>query len=231
MINDPHKTTNIKIQNKKIPIWTYGNPKNPSIFFIHGFFRGFSDYTGDLPVRYLMKKYCVVCFDLPGFGYSREVNLDNLEFINQIQKEIIKNKKVILFGVSYGGLLSLEYSAKFPEKVNSAIIAGTPVFYKIFNFYKLVRFLPKYDGKKITNEIFDEFKFLNKKDLNKINTPVLLYYNKSDWVANIIMGKYLNKHLPNSKIFISSKQNHRWLLHRIDKNGVLERINSFLEEV
>lgn len=228
MITDPHKTTYIKIQNKSVPIWTYGDLNNPPIFFIHGFFRGFSDYIGDLPVRYLMKNYLVVCFDLPGFGYSKELDINNLDFIHLIQKEIINNKKVTLFGVSYGGLISLEYTAKYQKKVRAIIVAGTPMFYKIFNVYKLARFLPKYEGKKITKEILTEFKFLNKEELKNIKTPVLLYYNKSDWIANLFMGKRLNSYLPNSKIYISSQQNHKWLLHRIDKNGVLDEINSFL---
>lgn len=231
MISDPHKTLTLNIQNQKIPVWTYGNPKNTPIFFIHGYFRSFSKYIGDLPVRYLMKKYFVVCFDLPGFGYSKDISLDNLSFISEIQSKTVGKNKVILFGVSYGGLLSLEYAYKYPDKVKAIIIAGTPVFYNFFSLLKLARFLPKYEGKKLTKEIFNEFAFLSKNNLSKIKTPVLLYYNKSDYVANVFMGKKLKSFLPNSEIYLSNKQNHKWLLHRIDRSGLLDKINSFLDSL
>lgn len=228
MISDIHKTIYITIHGKKIPVWIYGNSKNPAIFFIHGYFNAFSQYSGDLPVRYLMKDYFVVAFDLPGFGYSTDLEIDPIDFVSEIQKQIIIDKRIILFGVSYGGLISLEYSFKFPEKVNSLIIAGTPYFYGPFNLYKLSTLLPSFKGKKIERKVFKEFKFLNSANLSKINLPVLLYYNKADLVANIFMGKKLKKLLPNSKIFISRKQNHSWLLHRIDKNGLLTEIKNFI---
>lgn len=228
MILDVHKTVQIKINDKQISVWTYGNSKNPPIFFIHGYFNAFSDYIGDLPIKYLMKDYFVVAFDLPGFGQAKELEMDPIVFISEVQKQIVKDKKIILFGVSYGGLISLKYDYAFPERVSALIIAGTPYFYKIFNLYKLSVFLPTIKGKKITRNIFKDFKFLSPANLAKISTPVLLYYNKADYIANIYMGLKLKNFLPNSNIFISSKQNHSWLLHRIDQNGFLTEIKKFL---
>ncbi len=232
MISDPYKALNINIDHFKIPVWTYGNPKNPPVFFIHGFFNSFSQYVGDLPVRYLMKDYYVIAFDLPGFGHSKELDIDRLDFISEVQKQMLNNKKVVLFGVSYGGLLSIKYYFKNPKLVKGLIIAGTPVFRNIFKIYKLAALLPEYKGKKIHWKDFMEFdEILTKKNLKNINIPVLLYYNSADLVANIYMGKWINKNIKNSKLFISEKQNHSWLLHRIDKSGFLNEIKIFLNAI
>jgi pimeloyl-ACP methyl ester carboxylesterase len=228
MISDPHKEFKVKIDGLETRVFAYGDPKNPPIIFIHGYFRSFSTYIGDLPIRYLMKNYYVIAMDLPKFGWSKAFKGDNKEFIYQIQNQILKDKKVNLFGVSYGGLVALEYASKYPKKVNSLIIAGTPVFYGLFGILQIARVLPKYQGKKLTKEVFEEFKFLNPENLKNIDAPVFLFYSRRDLAANTFMGKRLHKMLPNSKLVITKGLSHRWLLHRIDKSGLLDEINLFL---
>lgn len=230
MISDPRQEFKIKIENKETRVFGYGDPKNMPIIFIHGYFRSYSTYIGDLPVRYLMKNYYVLALDLPGFGWSKAFKGSGVEFISQVQKHVLKDRKAVLFGVSYGGLIALEYAYKYPNKVKSLIIAGTPVFYGPFRFLQIVRLLPKYQEKKITREVFEEFKFINAENLSKIKASTLLYYSKKDLAANIFMGKKLHSILPNSKLFVISGKSHRWLLDRVDKSGFLEEINSFLQE-
>lgn len=229
MISDPRKEFRIKIKGLETRVFAYGNPKNPPIMFIHGYFRSYSTYIGDLPIRYLKNKYYVIAFDLPGFGWSKAFKGHSMEFVSEIHKQILNSKITAIFGVSYGGLVALEYAYKYPDKVKSLIVAGTPVFYGPFKALKLVSVFPKYQGKKINNEVFKEFNFLNKNNLSKIKIPVLLYYSKLDFAANIFMGKKLQSMLPNSQLFMLRGKTHRWLLHRIDKSGLLEKIEQFLE--
>jgi pimeloyl-ACP methyl ester carboxylesterase len=223
MIDERHKNEYINIDNIKIPIWTYGDNKNPPIIFIHGYLRGFSQYFGDLPIRYLKNNYYIIAFDLPGFGHSKKIDINKIKFIEKVQKEILSGRKVILFGVSYGGLLALKYAYLNPGNVKVLIIAGVPLFSGIFNIYKPLLYI-KY------TKLLKEFNFLNKSNLSHIKHPVLLYYNKRDYLANIFMGKKLKKMLPNSRLFIAGGLNHSWLLHRIDKSGVLSEIETFLNK-
>jgi len=229
MINDTKIEFKIKIEDKETRVFGYGDPKNTPIIFIHGFFRSYSTYIGDLPVRYLMKNHYVIALDLPGFGWSKAFKRSGVDFIAEVQKQVLKDRKTVLFGVSYGGLVALEYAYVNPNKVKSLIIAGTPVFYGLFRSLEIVRFLPKYQEKKITREVFEEFKFLNPQNLSKINIPTLLYYSKLDFAANIFMGKKLHSMLPDSKLLVIGRKSHRWLLDRVDKSGLLDEINSFLK--
>lgn len=228
MITDKNETIYLNIQNQKIPVWTYGNPINPPVIYVHGFFSGFSNYFGDLPIKHLMKNYFVVAFDLPGYGHSKDLKMDRLEFISEIQKNILKDKNTTILGISYGGLLSLEYYIKYPEKVSKIIIGAMPIFSGIFTPYKYVASFAKYKNRKIDYGLFKEFDFLNKQNLLKIKIPVLLYYSKSDFVANVWMGKKIHKMIPDSKLFITTGQNHQWIMDKIDKNGFLSEINNFL---
>jgi pimeloyl-ACP methyl ester carboxylesterase len=228
VITDSHKTVHLKIQKFEVTVWAFGNPSHPPIFYIHGFSKGFSNYFGDLPIRHLMKDYYIVAFDLPGFGYSRNINMNKLEFISEVQNKMIKDKKIVLIGISYGGLLSIKYASKFPGKVRALVIAGVPVFHGVFKLLKLSRYLPSYRGLKLKKEMLEEFSFLNEENLSKLRLPVLLYYSRGDYVTNIFMGKKLKRMIPDSKLFIANGQNHQWLMDKINKNGFLEVFQSFL---
>ncbi len=228
MISDPHKKIEISIAGKKIPIWTYGEKKNPPIVYIHGLYHPFSAYIGDLPMRH-MKNHFFICMDLPGEGRSKDIKMDNLEFIKKVLDQTEPNRKVTLFGYSYGGLLSLMYAAKYPDSVKELVISGTPTMTGWFSFYEISRFVPIFRGRRIDKKIFQEFKFLNKKDLAKIKIPVLLYYNKHDFIANVFMGRKIMNMLPNAQIFYAQHLNHRYGLHRIDATGFQKEMENFIK--
>lgn len=225
MIKDPHKKKNIFVRNKKIPVWTYGDTKNYPIIFIHGYFRGFSDYVGDLPMRYLSKYYCVYAFDLPGFGESKNLSMDTAAFIGQMIAQVIGDRHFAILGSSYGGVVALRYALKLPANLDALIIAGTPYGGK----FSLLRFiwLPNWINPVLSRFIHD-FKIMNKKNFTKINLPVLLFYGLDDTRATPQMGKELNKTINRSRI-IFYKRTHAWLLHRVDESGLLEAIRKLLK--
>jgi pimeloyl-ACP methyl ester carboxylesterase len=225
VISDKFTLKELSIQNNKIPVWVYGDLKNKPVFFIHGYFRAYSDYIGDLPVRYLMKRYCVVAFDLPGFGASKGINVSNSDFIETVRKTLFGNKKISLFGVSYGGLVVLKYSYEQVDRVEKIIISGTPFFSGLLLPILFIGRIPLFRFSRIAKE----FTFLNKSSLSKIKQPVLLNYSSSDWHANLLMGRSLRKILPNARMYEIKGKNHKWLLHRIDQTGFLKEVENFLE--
>jgi len=211
----------------RIPVWIYGDEEKPLIFFIHGHFRGFSEYVGDLPMRYLRKNYCVVAFDLPGYGKSRELNMARTEFIKNVVEQISSGKPFVLFGVSYGGLLTIKYYLKYPEKVKGIIIGGMPYYFGVRKIINLAKFLPFLSFKNAVKE----FSFLSKENLSVLKTPVLLLYSSKDHHATSKMGEALRIIIPNSKLFVINKYNHGWLMHRIDESGFLGELNRFIKNL
>lgn len=229
MISDPHDTKYLNIDNASVPVWIYGDEKKPLIYFIHGYFRGFSDYIGDLPMRYLMKNYCVIAFDLPGFGQLKDFKKDRVTFIAEIIENTSSGRRFVLFGTSYGALLSLKYTFKYPDRVKGIIIAGMPYLIGVRKIANLAR-LPVLSKFRIS-AIIKEFGFLSKENLAKINFPVLLLYSSKDRQASSKMGNKINKLISGSEIFTIDKYNHGWLLHRIDESGFLNEIEKFIKSL
>jgi pimeloyl-ACP methyl ester carboxylesterase len=227
MISDQHETEYFKIGDIDVPVWIYGDRKKPLIYFIHGYFRGFSDYFGDLPIRYLMKDYCVIAFDLPGFGYMKEVDMDRLIFMRSVIDKTNNGKKFTLFGMSYGGLLSLRFAHEFPKGINGIILGGMPYFGGIRKVIHLSHKLPILKTYTISR-ILKEFTFLTDSNLAKIKFPILLLYSSKDRHATLGMAKKIEKMVPNSKLFSINRNNHGWLMHRIDESGFLKEIQDFM---
>ena len=254
MITDVGIEEFLQFGSQKVPFWIYGDKKKQKIIFIHGFPVPFSDMEGDLPIHYLKRDYCVVCFDLPGFGVSKKLTVQPVTLLEKLKNKVAPKEKVVLYGVSYGGLVTLQYAQKNPEDIKAIIIAGTPSFRKVVLYGgRLASRLPsniqlrlinilfsnRESLKKLAEAVFTQkasavlsnFSFLDKKSLAQIKTPVLLLYSQKDSVAPIKSGKKLNEYLHESKLVITDSRTHGWLLHRIDESGFLEEIEQFLSNV
>lgn len=225
MIEDPHIEKKIKIGNTVAPVWFYGNPTNVPILFIHGRFRGFSEYIGDLPPKYLSKTYYVCAFDLPGFGKSKDVQIASVDFVEEIINKFFHSQRVVLFGTSYGGIVAINLALKYPESVKALIIAASPLIFSFLNLIYLALYLPQFSKR---FSFIKEFKVLNKRSLREIKIPSLLFYGTSDRLAPIFMGKRLSRILPFSKLVIVKNRTHGWFLHRIDETGIFKEINVFI---
>lgn len=254
VINEADSVITLKIDGIEIPAWVYGIRENPIILFIHGFPRPFSELYGDLPMKYLKDKYCCVGFDLPGFGQSLNLSISPQEFLEAVKQATSPNRPIVLFGISYGGLVALDFASHHNDQVYGVIMAGTPVFNKPFLLgtraavklpnWLLLRLIGIFlrqadDLQKImravltgnASKVLHDFTFLTGKELQNISAPVLLLYGDKDTVGTLDMGKKLSSRLQNAVIATNSDRSHSWLLHRIDQTGFLDAINQFLSKV
>ncbi len=81
----------------------------------------------------LSKKYQTVSLDLLGFGNSPKPKInytltEHLDSINLTLNSLNINQPFILVGHSMGGLLALEFTKKYPQKVKKLILVSTPIF-------------------------------------------------------------------------------------------------------
>ena len=91
-----------------------------SILLLHGF--GADKDNWNLFSQYLTKKYHVIAPDLPGFGESSQIWIDQYTIAAQVERvqEFGKKmglKKFHLVGNSMGGLIAGVYAATYPDEI------------------------------------------------------------------------------------------------------------------
>lgn len=125
-------------------------------------------------VECFSKYYQVVVWDVRGHGCSslppgkvdpEEFNKDLIGLLNHLNIE-----KASLCGLSMGGHISLQTAIRYPERVNSLILIGTP-FTNTFNWYEKVfipinrwsnRLIPKELNGRIQAKMLSKFNRNNK---------------------------------------------------------------------
>jgi pimeloyl-ACP methyl ester carboxylesterase len=124
---------NKKVEKLPLVYSEYGNKKNPTLLFLHGF--GENRYTWRFLVPKLAMKYHLVLVDLKGFGDSPKTKDDYYSVYDQalIVNQFIEEKKlknITLVGRSFGGgvalVLALLQEDKLIEKrIDKMILIDT----------------------------------------------------------------------------------------------------------
>ena len=182
--------------------------------FIHG--SGHKGTSWNETISYMKDNKDILCPDLSSILNGKEASYYNLysafsEYCNKI------DGKINLCGISLGGILALNYTLDFPDKVQSLVLIGTPhkvpkIMFSIQNV--IFKFLPQ--------SIFDNMAF-NKKDtfilgksmkkldfsnkVQKIKCPTLIVCGEKD-SANIKSAYYLSENIKNAKLKIIENTGH-----------------------
>lgn len=111
--------------NASVYMQTVGNLENPVVVLVHGLGDEASTIW-ERTVELLKNDYCVVSFDLPGFGQSSKSNelyspLNYAKIIRYITQTYVK-KPFHLVGHSMGGAIALKYTSMYPSDVNSLVL-------------------------------------------------------------------------------------------------------------
>ena len=116
---------------------TYGNPDSSLVIFLHG--GPGSDYQNGLNIRQLADAgYQVVFYDQRGTGlsqrhdqntYSIQLYLDDLTAVIEHYRTS-NNQKVVLFGHSWGAMLTAAYINAYPDRIDGAIFVEAGGFNK-----------------------------------------------------------------------------------------------------
>ena len=224
MITDKCEEVRITLEEQEIRVWIYGERKNSVVLFIHGLGKSFSEYIGDLPVRYLMNNYCIVAFDLPGWGTSKELKMSADQCINAILNQL-KIETFYIFGTSYGGVVGSLYSIENSNKVKGLIVAGTPRLSVVSLVFLVISY--KIPHQQLFRAFKDFIRFGQK--LSKITVPTLLLYSSDDRIAPKSQGEFFLKNIEKSELVVINGRSHWWLLHRIIDNDFSIAIEKFLK--
>lgn len=86
--------------------------------------------------------YKVFAPDMPGFGkeplVNKSMNLNDYVLFVKNFLEKKKLKKVILIGHSFGGRVSIKFSARFPQSVHAIVLTGVPGIRQKLSFFRKI---------------------------------------------------------------------------------------------
>lgn len=173
--------------------------------FVHG--SGQKETSWNEVISYMPSKEDIMCPGLSSILEGKEASYENLysSFVNYCNQI---DGKIHLCGISLGGILALNYTLDFPQKIETLVLIGTPhkIPKAMFGFQNLIfRFLPKsifetmaFD-KKNTFALGDTMKNLDfSGKVNTIKSPTLILCGKKD-TANLRSAYYLSQNIKNSE--------------------------------
>lgn len=177
-----------------------------NIFFLHGNAGNVLSHV--TIIKPLVEKGCnVFIFDYAGFGKSqgksKRKNLPAdaqaaLEFY--LKQEESKAKKTFIYGQSLGGHLALEVAKNNQEKISGVIIEGT---FTNHDEIGAEVFKPGFIAKIMIREFYN-----GKKNIRKINKPVLVAHSVNDETIPFYMGEELYKNANEPKQFLKMEKCH-----------------------
>jgi len=221
---------------KEIYFKTYGKSRNPAMVLIHGIGADHRMFEPQLE-RFAEAGYFIILPDMRGHGKSAKVSSLELEdWVRDIEELLVhlELQKVIMIGVSMGGVIAQKFVVKNPNKVEKIIITDsfgelkslmekTIGFGQVFGF-KLFHYLPgRFTAKllgstyqklsKATAEYFQEVSLnidyqqlvLARKAINKID--ILSELRHVEVPALVLVGDKVKLMVPvNEKIAKSFKE-------------------------
>lgn len=185
------------------------SPKNnirTDLIFLH--FHGSAQnlLTYHLPmIKQLTEKgFKVFTFDYSGYGFSdgkatrKNVLTDAYSALDFIKNNpIFKNKKVIIFGQSYGGYLASVVGSNRQNDIEGMIIEGA--------FYSH-RKEAVYTAGFVANIVYDGIRA--EKEIKKNKKPILVIHSKEDKMTPIKFGKKIFVGANEPKYFMEIEKNH-----------------------
>ncbi|MEC7183462.1 MAG: alpha/beta hydrolase [Bdellovibrionota bacterium] len=116
----------LEINGLKLSLWTWGNPKSPPLFFIHGFADSGKNFQW--VAENLKNQYFCIAPDLRGHGHSEKGKsplgyffYEYIADIHQIFDHYSPNEPVLAIGHSMGGNIVSLYGGACPDRVKAFI--------------------------------------------------------------------------------------------------------------
>ncbi len=128
------RTHALTINSLRHTCYTWGNPKKPSLFLIHGWMDTGASF--DFVCRYLQKDFYCIAPDLRGFGRSAHTPnplgyffYEYIADLHQLFQKFSSDQPVNVLGHSMGGNILSFYAGSFPERISRFInIEGFGIF-------------------------------------------------------------------------------------------------------
>lgn len=191
-----------------------GKKGNPILLFVHGSPGSWNNFEKYLSDSLLLKKFCMIAIDRPGFGYSdfrKSKNLfEQTAILKQFVNSLPKNVSIFSVGHSYGGPLITNLAIELPSRFSSIVLlagavdpkAETPEKWrKIFKAKPLRYIIPG-----ALQPANDELWWLKKdlyvmqENLKKITTNVIVIHGTDDDLVPYSNVAFVEREFVNAKL-------------------------------
>ena len=217
-----------KVNNKEVYASTGGRPfdkKKPLIIFVHG--SGLTHMTWVLQTRYFaFHGYNALAVDLPGHGLSGGESLKSIEEMADWISFVIDavgHKEASLVGHSQGCLVTIECTARYPDKIKTLSLMGGAGAIPMNP--QLLSLAENNDPKAVDFRACDNYKN-GFEAAKKIKCPTLSILATDDKMCPVKEGKKLATLIEGSQVDIIDNCGHMMLLEEADR--VLTVLKKFI---
>lgn len=209
----------LKLKDTDLYYEVYGTGE--PLVLLHGNSGSIKDYYQQIPV--LSKQYKIIAVDTRGQGKSKDTSKKDFTYklfaddVKALADEL-KLDKVNIVGWSDGGNTGLEFTLKYPERLNKLVTIGANAFPEGVEDKLIERFTSqmKQLNDMASGETFNERRLLkimltqpgiSKDDLNKIKSKVLVIAGDRD-VIKPDHTEFISKQIPNAEKKIYKDTTH-----------------------
>jgi pimeloyl-ACP methyl ester carboxylesterase len=218
-----------------------------NVFFLHGL--GGNIYNWAYQTKYFSETNNVVSLELPGHGRSSGKGGAAIEYYTDLLVkffDVMEMDNIVIVGHSMGGVVSLDFSFKYPERVKALVLVATSAKFdiptqklmelkndmeSIFGSLEKARDKMKdIDERLVTNDmmvLLGDVMAIKKYDgvshLSELKMPTLVVGGADDVLAPVDYSEQLHANIKNSELQIIEHAGHMVMVEAHQEfNAVLE---------
>jgi pimeloyl-ACP methyl ester carboxylesterase len=218
-----------------------------NVFFLHGL--GGNIYNWAYQTKYFSETNNVVSLELPGHGRSSGKGGASIEYYTELVREffdIMEIDNVVFVGHSMGGVVALDFSVKYPERVRALVLVATSAKFDIptqklmelkndmesifGSLDKAKEKMKDIDERLVTNDmmvllgdVMAVKKFDGTSHLSELKMPTLVVGGADDILAPVSYSEQLHANIKNSQLKVIENAGHIVMVEAHQEfNAVLE---------
>ncbi len=218
-----------------------------NVFFLHGL--GGNIYNWAYQTKYFSETNNVVSLELPGHGRSSGKGGSTIEHYTDLIRQFIDMMEldnIVIVGHSMGGVVSLDFSFKYPERVRALVLVATSAKFDIptqklmelkndmesifGSLDKAKEKMKEIDERLVTNDmmvLLGDVMAIKKYDgtshLSELKMPTLVIAGADDILAPVSYSEQLHANIKNSDLSVIEHAGHIVMVEAHQEfNAVLE---------
>ncbi|MDY0091793.1 MAG: alpha/beta hydrolase [Candidatus Vecturithrix sp.] len=218
-----------------------------NVFFLHGL--GGNIYNWAYQTRYFSETNNVVSLELPGHGRSSGKGGSTIEYYTDLIRQffdMMELDNLVIVGHSMGGVVSLDFSFKFPERVKALVLVATSAKFDIptqklmelkndmeaifGSLEKAKEKMKDIDERLVTNDMMVLLgdvmaikKYNGVSHLSELKMPTLVVAGTEDILAPVSYAEQLHANIKHSELRIIENAGHMVMVEAHQEfNAVLE---------